>query len=67
MTAPLTRLMHRDGQPEYEWDIFEPSVVMSSYLVAFLVSEFTFLESDPALSPVKFRIWGRPDTFGKME
>ena len=59
--------MDSDGLPGYSWDIFEPSRRMSSYLVAFLVSEFTSVESDPALSNVQFRIFARPDARDQME
>ena len=50
----------REDEPGFVWDIFEPSIKMSTYLVAFLVSEFVNVESDPALSNVLFRIWARP-------
>lgn len=34
---------------------------MSSYLVAFLVSEFIPIPDDPTLSHVEFAIWARAD------
>jgi aminopeptidase N len=34
---------------------------MSTYLVAFLVSEFVGIPSEPGLSNVEFRIWARAD------
>ena len=46
----------------YVWDYYAPSLKMSSYLVAFLVSEFNYVTSDPSLSKMKVRVWSRPDT-----
>jgi aminopeptidase N len=40
-------------------DVFAESVPMSTYLVAFSVSEFASLESTPGR--VHFRVWARPD------
>ena len=50
-----------DGQLGYVWDIFEPTILMPTYLVAFLVSEYEFVESSPAVSNVTFRVWARPE------
>ena len=41
--------------PEYEWDIYEKSVPMSTYLVAFAVTDLAVRESDPGLSNTLFR------------
>lgn len=57
---PLMATIPMEDEPGFVWDIFEPSIKMSTYLVAFLVSEFVNVESDPALSNVLFRIWARP-------
>jgi aminopeptidase N len=43
----------------YVWDYFAPSVKMSSYLVAFLVSDFINIPAKPGVSNVQFRIWAR--------
>ena len=32
-----------------------------------MVSEFSYIEPDPALSSVKYRVWGRPDRREQME
>ena len=47
--------------PDYVWDYFETTPIMSSYLVALMVSEFVSTPSDPSLSNVRFRVLTRPD------
>lgn len=37
------------------WDTFNQSVPMSTYLLAFIISEFHYLEQD------QFKVWARPD------
>ncbi|XP_045513404.1 aminopeptidase N-like isoform X2 [Pieris brassicae] len=51
------------GKPrtKYVWDEFDKSVPMSTYLVAFVVSSFAYVDSPPQLSSTKFRIWARND------
>lgn len=43
------------------WDTFDPSIPMSTYLVAFVVSEFDSLGDD------KFKVWSRPSTANQRE
>ena len=39
---PLARV---DGEGEdWEWDVYQPTVAMSTYLIAFVVCEFKFVE-----------------------
>ena len=47
--------------PGYVWDNYQASVIMSSYLVAFMVSDFIGIPAEPGLSNVEFRIWARAD------
>merc|ERR1712013_708727 len=44
---------------EYVWDIYQESVKMSTYLVAFVVSDFVYRKSEPMDNGVEFRIWSR--------
>ncbi|XP_022827407.1 aminopeptidase N-like [Spodoptera litura] len=46
---------------DFVWDSYEKSVAMSTYLLAFVVSKFSFVQSPPELSDTKFKIWARPD------
>ena len=39
---PLARV-EGEGE-EWEWDVYQPTVAMSTYLVAFVVCEFDFVE-----------------------
>jgi len=46
---------------EYVWDIYQNSVKMSTYLVAFVVSKFDYRESDKISDNWYLRIWSRRD------
>ena len=35
-----------DGSKEYVWDVYQKSVKMSTYLVAFVVSKFKYIEAE---------------------
>ncbi|XP_042234819.1 aminopeptidase N-like [Homarus americanus] len=48
-----------EGQPGWLWDHFNTSVPMSTYLVAFVVSDFDHMESN-ANERVLFRVKSRP-------
>ena len=56
-----------DDNDEYVWDVYEDSVKMSTYLVAFVVSEFEFRESALDDNNVRFRIWCRKDAIEQTE
>jgi aminopeptidase N len=56
-----------DGDNEYVWDLYDNSVKMSTYLVAFVVSKFEFRESEKSDNGVRFRIWSRKDAMQQTE
>ena len=53
--------LYSDGLPGYVWDHYEPTVKMSSYLVAFLVSEFVDVETTTT-HRVPFRLWVKQES-----
>eukprot|EP00088_Acartia_fossae_P031208 TRINITY_DN3213_c0_g1_i1.p1 TRINITY_DN3213_c0_g1~~TRINITY_DN3213_c0_g1_i1.p1 ORF type:complete len:964 (+),score=231.16 TRINITY_DN3213_c0_g1_i1:49-2940(+) len=55
------------GTTEYVWDHYENSVKMSTYLVAFVVSQFDYRESERGENNVLFRIWSRRDAVQQTE
>ena len=50
-----------EGSEEYVWDIYKKSVKMSTYLVAFVVSKFDYVEETRS-NGVRFRIWSAPSS-----
>ena len=52
---------------EYVWDVYQESLKMSTYLVAFVVSEFAYRESQLNSNNVRFRIWSRKEAIGQTE
>ncbi|XP_018019816.1 aminopeptidase N [Hyalella azteca] len=57
---PLVETTPFDGDAEWVWDHFATSLPMSTYLVAFVVSDFTFVNSTYN-DHVLFRVWARQD------
>ena len=51
----------------YVWDVYEDSVKMSTYLLAFVVSEFEYRQSIPTSNDVRFRIWSRKEAIDQTE
>lgn len=49
------------------WDHYNISVPMSTYLVAFVVSDFQSRTADPSLSKPEFRVWARKDAIDQAE
>ena len=56
-----------EGKEGYVWSHFEDSVPMSTYLVAYMVSEFEFKEAPLRANNVTFRIWSRKDAISQTE
>ena len=53
------------GDTGYVWDVYEDSVKMSTYLLAFVVSDFDHRTSEPLPNGVQFRIWSREDALSQ--
>lgn len=49
------------------WDHYHKSVPMSTYLVAFVISDFEKRVSDPKLSKPAFAVWARKDAIEQAE
>ncbi|XP_073818645.1 suppressor of ER stress-induced death [Musca autumnalis] len=52
---PIVRTRQHDTLPDYEWDYFAESVPMSTYLVAYSISDFSHLSNG------NFSVWARHD------
>lgn len=63
----MVRLLFRPSNPDYVFDEFEESVPMSTYLVAYMVSDFVAIESDSRDDEVKFKILARKDAIDQTE
>ena len=46
---------------------FDPTVKMSTYLLAFVVSDFKFKEASTPTNGVKFRVWARPNAIDTVD
>lgn len=44
---------------EYVWDVYEDSPTMSTYLLAFVISQLTYVEAETRANGVEFRVWAR--------
>lgn len=67
---PLERSEDISTKPGWVLDVFQKSVPMSTYLVAFIISDFTFRQSNtsnPDLSRVQFRTWARRDVIDQVD
>ena len=64
MTSLSNMPKEREGLPmadndEYVWDVYQETPKMSTYLLAFIVTSFTFRQSKSLGNGVEFRIWSR--------
>lgn len=57
----LWHFVFRDGMPGYEWDHYQQSVPMSTYLVAFIVFDFKRQGNE------SFAVWTRRDALPQAE
>ena len=57
---------YRDDTDEYVWDVYQESVPMSTYLVAFVISKFGYDISPETDNGVMFRIWARKDALDQI-
>lgn len=49
------------GYPDFVWDEYETTVVMSTYLIAFAIGPFDNVVSNLTSNGVHFSVWARPD------
>lgn len=60
-------ICYSEGMEGWVWDKYADTVPMSTYLVAFMVSEFEYKEADKTKNNVTFRIWARKDALNQVE
>ncbi|XP_073841450.1 putative aminopeptidase-2 [Musca autumnalis] len=58
---PLEHVIPYEGDDNYVWSIFQESVVMAAYLVAYSINDFVSIESKSNVSETEFRVWCRKD------
>lgn len=63
---PLYETLPVEGQEGWFWDHFNTSVPMSTYLVAFVVSDFTYVNST-FHEHVLFRVWSRKNAINQSD
>ncbi|EFX67103.1 hypothetical protein DAPPUDRAFT_203789 [Daphnia pulex] len=64
---PLINTTQIDGMDNFYWDHFAPSLLMSTYLVAFAVANFTKIEADVAHGNWKFNIYVRTSAISQAQ
>lgn len=64
---PLMNTTEIEGMDGWVWDKYEDTVPMSTYLVAYMVSEFEYKVGDKTPNNVTFRIWARKDALQQVE
>ena len=63
----IARFFFRAGEPDWVWDHYNKSVPMSTYLVAFAVTDFESRQSNRSYSKPVFRVWARADAIEQSE
>ncbi|ROT69089.1 putative Aminopeptidase N precursor [Penaeus vannamei] len=63
---PIAETVPVEGQEGWMWDRYEKSVPMSTYLVAFVVSDYVHINSTEN-DRVDFRVWARQETIDQAE
>uniref|UniRef100_A0A0P5FVD5 Aminopeptidase n=1 Tax=Daphnia magna TaxID=35525 RepID=A0A0P5FVD5_9CRUS len=64
---PLIDTTAIDGMQDFYWDHFAPTLLMSTYLVAFVVANFTKIEADVGNSNWKFNIHVRTSAVSQAQ
>nr|UXX33471.1 aminopeptidase N-like protein [Holotrichia oblita] len=64
---PVIKTEPIHDKPGWEWDTFETSVPMSTYLVAFAVTDFSFEVAPKYGNNVTFRVWSRKEALNQIE
>ncbi|XP_068228790.1 aminopeptidase N-like isoform X1 [Palaemon carinicauda] len=64
---PIIETIPVDGQDNWVWDHYDTSVPMSTYLVAFVVSDFVNLASTTSNNNTLFRVWARESAIEQAE
>merc|ERR1719259_525544 len=69
--SAISNMPAEDGFPKTEDGLkvtrFEKTVKMSTYLLAFVVSDFEFKEKSTPTNGVKFRVWARPNAIDRVD
>ena len=55
------------GDTGYVWDVYQDSLKMSTYLLAFVVSDFVYRTPEPLSNGVEFRVWSREEARDQTE
>jgi aminopeptidase N len=58
MPAEFEGVAMKDND-EYMWDMYQDSPIMSTYLLVFIITRFTYKQSEPTENGVQFRVWSR--------